>query len=1384
MMPAAKHFDPVMGVDVHMIQPPGPVPPVPIPHPFVGFFMDPADYAPVIGSTVYVNGVPRVQAGSGSSVPSIVFHIPMGGTFIKPIGNEGEAYMGSSSVLAEDEPFSYLSLPVLSCSCIGMPPPPRKKGGGGGLMLPTSIVTPIPAGAPVLVGGAPTISLMAVGMKLGMAGLGKLAGKLRKMQKSSKRMKKISDKLHKAADKIMDKLGVPPSVRNKVHRGICSVTGHPVDIATGKVFTEHTDIQLPGPIPFSWERVYFTTSMYEGPMGHGWHHSYDLALYCDREEEITVVRLADGRMAEFPILKKGDRHFNRKEKLTLINDGKRYILKDQSGLWLIFKKLNSSPDIYRLVSVGNRNKHKISFTYDYKGNLEQVMDSAGRELQIISDEENRIREIYGPHPNEKDETILLVSYNYNKYGDLIKADDALKQSFCYDYKNHLLIKETNRNGLNFYFEYEGNDENAHCIHTWGDDGIYDHQLTYFPGDGMTIVENSLGHKTHHYYNSEGVVIEVIDALGNSSYTKYNEFNEVAEELDELGRTTGYAYDERGNQISIVLPDGAGISMEFDEEDQLVEAIDAVGGKWQWKYDKYGNLVQRKDCLNRFTQYNYWQGLLNMVTDAAGNNTRLDYDKWLNLSKLVTPDGGESQWDYDFLGRCITVTDPNGNIQRRYFDELGRVIKVEEPDGNTRELKYDGESNVLQAKDKQHDVAFTYKGMNRLASRSEAGTTVKFHYDTEDQLTGITNEQGSVYRFELDPLGNVFKEIGFDQLTRTYYRDTAGQVIKVERPEEKWTKYEYDPAGRVTRVNYHDETNEKYEYRGDGELLGAENQHQKVQFERDLFGQVSREVQGEFEVASFYDILGRRTKLTSSLGANIDITRNAMGDVEHLGAQQGDGITWNAVFNRDKMGLEIERSLPGGIRSITKRDKLGRPIHHIIRGSGGNFMDKRYQWDVNDRLRKILDAHHGTTSFDHDALGNLAGAQYGDGSFEFRMPDAVGNLFKAKDQKDRKYGPAGQLLEAMGTTYDYDAEGNLIKKTEASGKVWLYQWNASGMLAKVIRPDGYEVSFTYDALGRRLSKTFHNKTTRWVWDGNVPLHEWVETAIQQETKQDYSTKGPESINKAKELISNAPANGPPSAVTTWVFEPESFAPVAKLVGEERFSIISNYLGTPTQMFDANGKQIWAADTTIYGDLLNLKGRRDACPFRYPGQYEDVETGLYYNRFRYYDPQSGGYVSQDPIGLLAQNLNLYSYVPDVNYFIDIFGLEIIYRLLRSDEDPSKGLSAKKPNRGMTVHGHVSSGSRNKGSQFISTSKDPTYLADKWHSPGQKMVAIDTDKLGPNVQIIDISTKEKAIASGVGSGSANIPAKSKEVLLVGEIPADAMEEVDANKFKTNCK
>ena len=122
MMPAATHFDPVVGVDIHMVQPSGPVPPVPIPHPYIGIVFDPFDYLPIIGSTVKVNGLHRAIAGTaGKALPK---HFPIGGTFVPPLpADEHENFMGSSTVEMDGDAAAYMALPCLSCQSIGMPPP-------------------------------------------------------------------------------------------------------------------------------------------------------------------------------------------------------------------------------------------------------------------------------------------------------------------------------------------------------------------------------------------------------------------------------------------------------------------------------------------------------------------------------------------------------------------------------------------------------------------------------------------------------------------------------------------------------------------------------------------------------------------------------------------------------------------------------------------------------------------------------------------------------------------------------------------------------------------------------------------------------------------------------------------------------------------------------------------------------------------------------------------------------------------------------------------------------------------------------------------------------------------------------------------------------------
>ena len=314
--------------------------------------------------------------------------------------------------------------------------------------------------------------------------------------------------------------------------------------------------------------------------------------------------------------------------------------------------------------------------------------------------------------------------------------------------------------------------------------------------------------------------------------------------------------------------------------------------------------------------------------------------------------------------------------------------------------------------------------------------------------------------------------------------------------------------------------------------------------------------------------------------------------------------------------------------------------------------------MGNRLLVARDEISGRVArYDYDEVDNLISAEYergGEVERLYRVSDRMGNLFETRERDDRRYDAGGRLAEDREHFYHYDCEGNLVFKefkemvlhggivapinkerleTElgirfrAFGTGWRYDWQSDGMLARVVRPDGKEVSFAYDALGRRIRKSFAGTTTQFVWDGNVPLHEWQEVA----------------------------ADAGKADVTTWLFEQNTFIPAAKLAANgESFSIVSDYLGTPLQAFDNNGNKVWEQELDIFGRKRTGNNNSSFIPFKYQGQYEDVETGLYYNRFRYYEPNIGTYISQDPIGLVGGNPTLYAYVGSPNNWYDIFGL----------------------------------------------------------------------------------------------------------------------------------
>jgi RHS repeat-associated protein len=857
--------------------------------------------------------------------------------------------------------------------------------------------------------------------------------------------------------------------------------------------------------------------------------------------------------------------------------------------------------------------------YNDNGFLNKLIDSANREITLQYNQQNKIASIQIPHPDMPGKLASVVHYSYNDSDNLVQAADGVGKSNIYLYKNRLLVQRILPNGSNFYWKYDGENTGAKCIRTWGDNNYLAYDFQYF--DNKTIVTNSLGN-TAIYLHKNGLVTREINSRSAQKRFNYNAFSELTNEFDALDNITFFEYDARGHKTLTQWPDGSTVSTVY-KNDLPVSSVDPKGCEWLWKYDEAGNLTERILPTGSNVQYTYHNGLLTATIDGAGNTTRFNYDKDYNLKDVIAPDNTISSWLYDKLGRCTKYTDAGGNTTWSEYDIKGRLVKINEPDGNVRHFEYDGLDNVIRATDRERKIRFEYGPTDNVIARYEGNSTIKFKYNTEEELTEIINEQGHQYTFLRDSEGDVIRETGFDGITYKYQRDLAGRIIKVLKPGNESVSYWYDKLDQVVQTSHSNGENITYTYDRSGLLTEAVNQHAFIRFEYDSLGRKIKENQNGSVIISEYDVLNNRIHITSDQGADVQIHYTEMGEVAGISTNN-----WNAKMQYDELGMETRRFLPGSIITKWVRDKTGRPIEQVI-SNNTRRRTRLYKWQINDKLSEITDNSTGPAKFEHDVFGNLIGAVYGNGNKQYRVPDIVSNYFKTPDGTDRKYGKAGQLIESDTYSYRYDGCGNLIeKKDKKKGDKWRYEWYASGMLKKVLRPEGETIQFEYDPLGRRIAKHTALYTTRWIWDGNVPLHEWKEKRM--------------SPGNVENLI-------------TWIFEEDNFVPAAKIEKNKQYSIIADHLGTPLEMCDSNGNVSWSMELDSYGKLRNFKGDAPGdCPFRYQGQYEDAETGLYYNRFRYYDPEAGIYISQDPIGLEG-GLRLYHYVPDSIIWIDGFGLK---------------------------------------------------------------------------------------------------------------------------------
>lgn len=563
---------------------------------------------------------------------------------------------------------------------------------------------------------------------------------------------------------------------------------------------------------------------------------------------------------------------------------------------------------------------------------------------------------------------------------------------------------------------------------------------------------------------------------------------------------------------------------------------------------------------------------------------------------------------------------------------------------------------------------------------------QYRYDKDTlQLTEVINPQGESYRYILDNCGRVTEERDWGGVvwryrydadglctarvngleeTILYSRDAAGRLAEIITPEGK-TQYAYDKSGRLTgifspdgisqrtgydergRVNVTTQGRRAIEYHYPDEhtvircILPPEDERDrhpdesllKTTYRYNAAGELTEVILPGDETLTFSrDEAGREVLRHSNRGFACEQGWNAAGQpVSQRAGFFPEEATWGGLV--PSLAREYRYDSAGNVSGVTSREDYGRETR------------REYRLDRNGQVTAVtasgtgLGYGEGDESYGYDSCGYLKAQSAG--------------RHRISEETDQ-YAGGHRLKQAGNTQYDYDAAGRMVSRTRHRDgyrpETERFRWDSRDQLTGYCSAQGEQWEYRHDASGRRTEKRCDRKKIRftYLWDGDsiAEIREYRDDKL-------YSVR--HLVFNGFELISqqfSRVRQAHPSVAPQWVTRTNH--------------AVSDLTGRPLMLFNSEGKTVWRpGQTSLWGLALSLpadtgypdpRGELDpeAAPgLLYAGQWQDTESGLCYNRFRYYEPETGMYLVSDPLGLLGGE-QTYRYVPNPLGYIDPLGL----------------------------------------------------------------------------------------------------------------------------------
>ncbi|MEW8119896.1 MAG: DUF2235 domain-containing protein, partial [Candidatus Thiodiazotropha sp.] len=731
-----------------------------------------------------------------------------------------------------------------------------------------------------------------------------------------------------------------------------------------------------------------------------------------------------------------------------------------------------------------------------------------------------------------------------------------------------------------------------------------------PDGGFTSITREL--QLSYDDNEQLLAVDgVLSQIEDITHIEKNSHGRTKKITNYDGTTQKISYNAYGKIDEIQFDGEHPITVSYTA-DLAVASIENQAGKFSYEYDAVGNPLL----------YNSPDGNdLHMEYDPAGRMIRR-YNDWLETRYKWTNDDRIEQkswyvagvpistlsYLYDDQNRLIALKNQSGRIVRQFEYEVGNKLpKSIKAQGKLTTIEYDGFGKLKQLK-------------------TSDGVVRRYASDSHGKLSAVTNARGNTTHYRYDDFGRVAFTQSPDKGLITYQYDEKDRLVVKTDAAGQRVDFTYNTAGKLASVRYPDEEVTLTYSQGRLQSLSRHNGSERWQYDPSghMTAYTRNYAEHDYTTRYWYDDAGRLEKVGLPGGQKLKY--------QHDPTEGGLSLSLDGWF-QDKSILTLEENSNGSRiiffgNGVTTTYRIKDAKLDALHAEG--IYDYHYQYNSRGAITGINNGEQAYARFRYDDEDRLDFAMMPFALYGYRY-DENGNLTEkivngdhvqysyAEDSNHIKQASLNSYVIPLG----HDRRGNIHQSADAK-----IDYTANGQPEHIRLVDKLIASYSYNNRAERTSKTVYGDA------GPVTTHYLYEN---------------------KRLIAEMDDQG--EIVRQYLYL--GWQPVALLERGEIYTIHSNHLNAPVAVSDSTGQLVWRAHYAPFGRAqIEDDPDGDQLAFqlnlRFPGQYEDTETGLYYNYYRYYDPETGRYLSSDPLDLNA-GMNTYAYAAnDPVHNIDPTGL----------------------------------------------------------------------------------------------------------------------------------